>query len=125
VNVISFYSGSYLHLMMFILTHTYLNMASESSKKRTNYDEFRTFQFREGKVCELRGKRLGQHLLFKNIFCQSDSLVKASCVVVGIIAKNRKLFRKVNLFKNVLNLLLTYTTVCKNKLIATDSGLPC
>jgi len=38
---------------------------------------------------------------------QSESLVKASCVVVGIIAKNPKLFRKVDLFKKVLNLLLT------------------
>jgi hypothetical protein len=49
---ISLYGGSYLHLRMITLTYTYLNMASESSKKRTIYDESRTFQFREGKVCE-------------------------------------------------------------------------
>jgi hypothetical protein len=51
VTDILFYRGSYLHLMIFILTYTYLNMISESSKKRTIYDECTTFQFREGMVC--------------------------------------------------------------------------
>jgi hypothetical protein len=92
LRLISIYSGSYFHLLIFILTHTYLNMASESSKERTNDDEGNTFQFREGKVCDLRGTLLGHLSLFKNIFCQPDSLVKASCVVVGIIVKNRKFF---------------------------------
>lgn len=52
VTDISFCSGSYLNLITCILTYTYLYMASESSKTRAIYDESRTFQFRDGKVCE-------------------------------------------------------------------------
>lgn len=91
--------------MIFILTYTYLNMISESSKKRTIYDECTTFQFREGMMCE-QEVNFWDSSRFLRIF-QSDSLVKASFIVVGIIAKNPKLFQKVNLFKKVLNLLLT------------------
>jgi len=105
VTDISFFSGSYLNLSIFILTCTYLCMASESSKKRTIYDECKTFQFREGKLCE-QEVNFWDNSRFLRI-CQFDSLVKANCVVVGIISKTPKLFRKVNLLKKILNLLLT------------------
>jgi hypothetical protein len=65
-------------------------MGSESSKKRTIYDECRTFQFREGKVCEQEVNFWDSSRFLR--ICQFDSLVKASCVLVGIIAKNPKLF---------------------------------